>query len=76
MPSATPALITNGAVVLGLLAMTLGAVFWTGSRPDGFWKKLYTYIPSLLMCYLIPALLNTFGIIDGNASGLCAVARD
>ena len=76
MPPATPALITNDAVVLGLLAMTLGAVFWTASRADGFWKKFYTYIPSLLMCYLIPALLNTFGIIDGNASGLYAVARD
>ncbi|MEG1117247.1 MAG: DUF819 family protein, partial [Janthinobacterium sp.] len=64
MPPATPALITNDAVVLGLLAMTLGAVFWTASRQNGFWKKFYTYIPSLLMCYLIPALLNTFGIID------------
>ncbi|WP_409027309.1 DUF819 family protein [Janthinobacterium sp. SUN098] len=76
MPPATPALITNDAVVLGLLAMTLGGVFWTASRANGFWKKFYTYIPSLLMCYLIPALLNTFGIIDGNASGLYAVARD
>ncbi len=78
IPDATchTALITNDAVVLGLLAMTLGAVFWTASRADGFWKKFYTYIPSLLMCYLIPALLNTFGIIDGNTSGLYAVARD
>ncbi len=42
MPPATPALITNDAVVLGLLAMTLGAVFWSASRTSGFWKKFYT----------------------------------
>lgn len=72
----TTALITKDAVVLGLLAVTLGAVFWTASRPDGFWKKFYTYVPSLLLCYLIPALMNTLGIIDGNASGLYPMARD
>jgi len=72
----TTALITKDAVVLGLLAVTLGAVFWTAARPDGFWKKFYTYVPSLLLCYLIPALMNTLGIIDGNASGLYPMARD
>ncbi|MBB5606033.1 MULTISPECIES: DUF819 domain-containing protein [unclassified Janthinobacterium] len=76
MPPVTTALITNDAVVLGLLAITLGAVFWTSSRTTGFWSRFYTYVPSLLMCYLIPALLNTAGIIDGNASALYGVARD
>ena len=76
MPPATTALITNDAVVLGMLAVTLGAVFWSSSRTDGFWKKFYTYVPSLLLCYLIPALLNTMGIIDGNASKLYPMARD
>ena len=72
----TTALITKDAVVLGLLAVSLGAVFWTASRPDGFWKKFYTYVPSVLLCYLIPAVMNTLGIIDGNASGLYPMARD
>ena len=76
MPPATTALITNDAVVLGLLAVTLGAVFWTSSRTDGFWKKFYTYVPALLLCYLIPALFNTMGLIDGNASKLYPMARD
>jgi uncharacterized membrane protein len=76
MPPATTALISNDAVVLGLLAATLGAVFWSSSRPDGFWKKFYTYVPALLLCYLIPALLNTMGVIDGNASKLYPMARD
>ncbi len=72
----TTAMITNDAVVMGLLAVTLGAIFWTASRPDGFWKKFYTYIPALLLCYLIPAIFNSIGLIDGNASGLYPMARD
>ena len=75
MQNASP-LVTNDAVVLGMLAVILGAVFWSASRKSGFWHKFYTYVPALLMCYLIPALLNTAGIIDGNASSLYPVARD
>ncbi len=70
------ALITNDAVVLGLLAVTLGVVFWTASRPSGIWHKFYTYIPALLMCYLLPAIYNSIGLIDGEASGLYPMARD
>ena len=75
MQTAAP-LVTNDAVVLGLLAATLGLVFWTSSRPSGFWKRFYTYVPALLLCYLIPAILNTLGVIDGNLSKLYPVARD
>ncbi|KAB8198511.1 DUF819 family protein [Lysobacter maris] len=75
-PSASTALITNDAVVMGLLAVTLGAIFWTASRPDGFWKKFYTYVPALLLCYLIPAVYNSIGLIDGNDKTLYVMARD
>lgn len=75
MPTVTP-LVTNDAVVLGMLAAILGAVFWSASRPSGFWKTFYTYVPALLLCYLIPSVLNTFGVIDGNASGVYPIARD
>lgn len=70
------ALITNDAVVLGLLAVTLGAVFWTSARESGFWKKFYGIVPALLLCYLIPAIYNSLGLIDGAASGLYPMARD
>jgi uncharacterized membrane protein len=72
----TTALITNDAVVLGLLAATLGVVFWTAARPDGFWKKFYGVVPALLLCYLLPAIYNSLGLIDGEASGLYPMARD
>ncbi|WP_407354374.1 DUF819 domain-containing protein [Luteimonas sp. R10] len=69
-------LITNDAAVMGLLALTLGAVFWTASRTTGFWKKFYTYVPALLLCYLLPAIYNSVGLIDGETSALYPVARD
>ena len=76
MAPESTALITNDAVVLGLLAAVLGAVFWTASRPEGFWKRFYTYVPALLLCYLIPSIFNSIGLIDGSASGLYPMARD
>lgn len=67
-------LITNDAVVLGLLTAILALVFYTSSRPDGFWKRFYGIVPSLLLCYFLPSLLTTAGIIDGEASNLYFVA--
>ena len=56
-------LITDDAVVFGLLMTILGFVFYTSSRTSGFWMKYYKIIPALLMCYLLPSVLSTFGII-------------
>lgn len=64
------ALISNDIVLFGLIAATLGAVFWTASRETGMWKKFYTYVPALLLCYFIPGIYNSVGLIDGNASKL------
>lgn len=70
MPETSTALITNDIVVLGLIAATLGVVFWTSSRESGPWKKFYTYVPALLLCYFIPGIYNSVGLIDGGASKL------
>ncbi|MGO1003424.1 DUF819 family protein [Lysobacter sp. CA196] len=63
--TARTALISNDIVVLGLIAATLGLVFWTSSRETGLWKKFYTYVPALLLCYFIPGIYNTIGLVDG-----------
>jgi len=76
MPPTSVPVITNDAVILGMLMAILGAVLWTASRQDGFWKKFYSYVPALLLCYLFPSLLNTLGVIDGAASKLYPMARD
>ncbi|MFK7957455.1 MAG: DUF819 domain-containing protein [Lysobacterales bacterium] len=70
----TTALITNDAVVLGLLALILGLVFHTSHSSHRFWRKFYGVVPALLLCYFIPAIFNTLGVIDGEASRLYFVA--
>lgn len=67
-------LITNDAVVLGMLMVILAIVFKTASSDTPFWKKFYTYVPSLLLCYFIPSILNSTGIISGEQSGLYKIA--
>lgn len=64
--------LTNDAVVLGLLAGALGLVFYTNSLPQ--FKRFYTFVPALLMCYFIPAALNSLGIVNGEESNLYFVA--
>jgi len=49
---------TNDAVVLGLLMTVLAAVFYTSHLDSPGWKKFYTFVPALLLCYFIPALLH------------------
>ncbi len=71
---AEQAIIANDAVVLGLLAVTLGAIFWSTESQAPFWRAFYKYVPALLLCYLIPAIYNTVGMIDGEESRLYFVA--
>src|SRR5690606_18144015 len=69
-----PAMITNDAVILGLLAATLGVIFWTTQSAHPFWVRFYRYIPALLLCYFIPAVYNTVGLIDAGSSSLYTIA--
>ncbi|NKB87805.1 MAG: DUF819 family protein [Acidobacteria bacterium] len=68
------ALITNDAVVLGILMAMLAFVFSTHSSKRPFWQKFYGVVPSILVCYFLPSLFATAGIIDGEASQLYFVA--
>lgn len=65
---------TNDAVVLGILMISLGFIFYTSSKKEGFWKKFYSVVPALLMCYLIPAIFNSLGIIADETSQLYFIA--
>ena len=68
------ALLTNDAAVLGLLLVTLGVIFYTANSDRPALKKFYRYVPVLLLCYFIPSLYNTFGIVDAEQSNLYFVA--
>jgi uncharacterized membrane protein len=67
-------LFTNDAVVLGILVTILAVIFSTASSSHPFWKKFYTYVPALLLCYFVPSVFNSMGIISGEESNLYYVA--
>ncbi|MCJ2377511.1 DUF819 family protein [Vibrio sp. ZSDZ34] len=67
-------MITNDAVTMGLLAVILGVVFITEKSDHPALKKFYSVVPGLLLCYFLPSLLNTAGLIDAANSNLYFVA--
>ena len=67
-------LISNDTVVFGLLALCLGFIFYTSSLQTGFWSKFYAIVPAVLMCYLLPAILASIGIISDEISNLYFMA--
>jgi len=72
---ATP-IITNDAVVIGLLMAALGLVFYTSGSQNPFFKGFYKYVPALLMCYMIPAVFNSFGLISSDISKTYTIAKN
>ncbi|MGB5357152.1 MAG: DUF819 family protein, partial [Eudoraea sp.] len=66
--------ITDDTVIFGLLCLCLGFVFYTSSLKTGFWKKFYKVIPTLLMCYMLPAILSSSGLISEETSNLYFIA--
>lgn len=65
-------MITNDAVILGILIVVLYLILSTAS--DKRFEKFYRFVPPLLLCYLVPALLvYPLGIVVPS-SGLYHVA--
>ncbi|MEH6514614.1 MAG: DUF819 family protein [Maribacter arcticus] len=67
-------LISNDTVVFGLLTLCLGFIFYTSNLKTGFWSKFYSIVPAVLMCYLLPAILTSTGIISDEISNLYFMA--
>jgi uncharacterized membrane protein len=65
---------TNDAIVFGILMSILGFVIITSTSKKPLWVKFYKYVPALLLCYFIPSIFNSLGIISGNSSNLYFVA--
>lgn len=68
-------LITNDAIVFGLLSVVLGVLFYTRSL-GGAWTRFYTFVPIILLCYLVPSLMNSFGLISSAESNLWTIAKN
>ncbi len=67
--------IQNDAVTLGILMSVLALIFYTASSSRKAFKLFYKFIPPLLLCYFIPALLRwPMGLITSEGSQLYFVA--
>lgn len=71
---ATPseAMVTNPAAVLGILLVILALVFRTSEH--GRFRSFYRVVPGLLLCYFLPGLLATFGLVGDDQGRLYHVA--
>jgi len=67
-------LLTNDAVIFGILMIMLALIFKTASLDTSFWNKFYKVIPVILLCYFLPSLLNTFGLVDAEESNIYFVS--
>ena len=57
---------TNDATVFGLLMLVLAVVFATSSSSHPAARRFYRFVPPLLLCYFLPALLHwPLGLISG-----------
>lgn len=65
---------TNDAVVFGILMIMLAVIFRTAASKRPGFQKFYKVIPTILLCYFLPSLLNTFGLVDAEESRLYFVA--
>lgn len=68
-------LVTDDTILIGILCVVLGLIFHSSSLTEGFWSKFYKIIPALLMCYFIPAMLNSTNVIDGGSSAIPSVVK-
>ncbi|MGB0934376.1 MAG: DUF819 domain-containing protein [Lishizhenia sp.] len=67
-------IITNDKVVIGILMLLLAVIFYTSNLKGKFWKRFYTIIPALFLCYMLPAVLTSVGLISAEESGLYHMA--
>ena len=65
---------TSDPVIFGILMVVLALVFTTSASKKPFWQKFYTYVPSVLLCYFVPGILNSLNIISSEDSNLYYVA--
>ena len=62
--------IQQDGAIFGLLMVVLAIIFYTANSAHPGLKKFYSIFPPLLLCYFIPGLFNSFGVISGGNSQL------
>lgn len=69
-------LIKNDVAVLGILLAILATILLASSAQSRFAKGFFNIVPPIFLCYFIPGILNSFGIISGQNSALPGMAMN
>lgn len=68
-------LITNDAVIFGLLMIILAGIVTTAASNNKNWQRFYIFFPALLLCYFIPAFMHwPLGLIAPSWYDLAALS--
>ncbi len=67
-------LFTNDAVVLGILIGLLALIFITATSSLPVFKRFYTYVPPLLLCYFLPSVFTVTNVFHPETSSLYHIA--
>lgn len=54
-------LFANDTIIFGVLCVVLALIFYTSTLPR--FSKFYNIVPALLLCYFIPSVLSSVGLI-------------
>ena len=65
-------MLANDASILGALALVLGLLFYTKESP--IFKRFYSIVPVVLLCYVVPSLLVSSNVIDPSESKLYTIS--
>lgn len=70
-------LVKNDAVVFGILMVVLALIFRTAQSECPAFRRFYRFVPPLLLCYFIPALLQyPLGLISSEVSRIYLVTSN
>jgi len=67
MNSSTP-FFTTEAPVLGVLIIMLAVIFYAEKSNNTYLVKFFKYVPGLLLCYFVPSILNSLGLVSPDVS--------
>ena len=63
-------LITNDAIVVGILFFIFILIFKATESKNKFAIAFFKIIPPILLCYFVPGVLNTLNLFSGKKSGI------
>lgn len=67
-------MIDQDPIIFGLICGLLGTIYYTRQLSHPFWRTIHRYVPVMVLCYFLPSLFNTFGVVDVSQSHLPYIA--